>query len=465
MKRSLCLLVLLVVLGRAASVQAAEFADLGRLEFPNSGSPQAQETFLRAMMLLHSFEYADAREAFQEAQQVDGDFAMAYWGEAMTHNHPLWRQTEPAMALAALEGYAATAEARSRKAPTERERDYLATLEILYGDGDKLERDLAYSDAMRRLSEKYPEDLEAASLYALSILGTAQGQRDFRIYMRAAAVVEEVFEANPRHPGAVHYLIHSYDDPVHAPLGLRAARVYAEIAPAASHAQHMISHIFVALGAWDEVVSSNVKSFEVSEERARRKGLPVWQRNHHALHWLQYAYLQQGRYELARQQMQIIESDAREGKRRNSRWYFASMRSAYMIHTGKDWPAPEDIDLVDIGITGVAANHFATGFAAWRAGDEKALSGALSALRTHVKSARDREVDDTYQGDSPSDFTIGRHRIRRCHVVVDRISKYCRVARTSPVSARRAPCHRGMSAPREAGAAARARCRGHRSAR
>ena len=94
---------------------------------------------------------------------------------------------------------------------------------------------------MRKLSERYPDDLEAASFYALSILGTAQGERDFRIYMRAAAVVEEVFDRNPRHPGAVHYLIHSYDDPVHAPLGLRAARVYAEIAPAASHAQHMTS--------------------------------------------------------------------------------------------------------------------------------------------------------------------------------------------------------------------------------
>jgi len=406
MKKSLCLLVLLTIVG---SLQAAEFADLGRIEFPNSGSPEAQETFLRAMLMLHSFEYEDARVAFQETQEIDPDFALAYWGEAMTHNHPLWRQTEPAEARAALDGYAPTPEARAKKAPTERERAYLAPLEILYGEGDKLQRDLAYSEAMRKLSERYPDDLEAASFYALSILGTAQGERDFRIYMRAAAVVEEVFDRNPRHPGAVHYLIHSYDDPVHAPLGLRAARVYAEIAPAASHAQHMISHIFVALGAWDEVVSSNVKSFRVSEERSRRKGLPLWQRNHHALHWLHYAYLQQGRYELARKQMEIIENDARQGTRPRSGWYFASMRAATVIHTGKSWPAPEDIDLVDVGITGVAANQFATGFAAWHAGDEESLSAALGSLRTHLQSARDSgEDEDTYEGDSPSDFMVAR---------------------------------------------------------
>jgi tetratricopeptide (TPR) repeat protein len=406
MKKILCVLALSLA---ATMAGAAEFADLGRIEFPNSGKPEAQEPFLRAMLMLHSFEYEDAREAFQKVQEMDPDFALAYWGEAMTHNHPLWRQTDPEAARGALDGYAPSPEARAEKAPTERERGYLQAVELLYGEGDKLQRDLAYSDAMRRLSEQYPEDLEAASFYALSILGTAQGERDPRVYMRAGAVVEEVFDKNPRHPGAVHYLIHSYDDPVHAPLGLRAARVYAEIAPAATHAQHMISHIFVALGWWDEVVDANIKSFQVSEERARRKGLPTWKRNHHALHWLQYAYLQQGRYELARRQMEIIDQDARQGKTKDSRWYFTSMRAAYMLHTGNEWPVPDDIDVTTVGVTGVAANQFATGLAAWREKDVEGVKAALGSLRTHLKKAREAGEDsDAYQGDSPSDFVSAR---------------------------------------------------------
>ena len=180
-----------------------------------------------------------------------------------------------------------------------REKGYLAAVETLYGEGSKIDRDYDYSEAMRGLSERYPEDMEAKSFYALSVLGTTQGERDFSVFMRAGAIVEEVFAVNPRHPGAAHYLIHSYDDPVHAPLGLRAARVYAEIAPAASHAQHMISHIFVAMGDWENSVESNVKAWNVSVERAKRKNLDADAQNYHAHYWLMYSYLQLGQYEEA----------------------------------------------------------------------------------------------------------------------------------------------------------------------
>ena len=196
------LIVASLVISGAHQLGATEITDLGSLDFPNSGAPEAQQAFARGVLLLHSFEYEDAREAFQEASEIDPDFALAFWGEAMTHNHPLWRQQDRDAALEALAGYAATARERAEKAPTEREAAYLAALETLYGEGDKVSRDFAYSEAMRRLAETYPDDLEARAFYALSILGTTQGERDFRVFMRAGAVAEEVFAANPNHPGA-----------------------------------------------------------------------------------------------------------------------------------------------------------------------------------------------------------------------------------------------------------------------
>ena len=322
--------------------------ELGRISFPNSGAAAAQPSFVRGVLLLHSFEYEDALKAFKEAQSIDPGFALAYWGEAMTYNHPLWRQQDRKAALEALKRLGPTPADRLGQAPTEREKAYLRTIETLYSSmaatpASKVDRDRAYSEALRRLREAYPDDLEAASFYALSILGTAQGVRDFGIYMKAAAVVEEVFDRNPRHPGALHYLIHSYDDPVHAPLGLRAARIYAEVAPAATHAQHMISHIYVALGQWDEVISSNTKSFEVSEARLRRLGQPLYKRSHHALHWLQYGLLQQGRYEEALAKVRIMDQDAGAAASRDRNSYLAVMQAAQVVETGRAVPLSTEL--------------------------------------------------------------------------------------------------------------------------
>lgn len=274
--RTLFLLLLVALVPVAAQ-------DLGETEFANSGAPEAQEPFLRGLLLLHSFEYDDAREAFREARRLDPDFAMAAWGEAMTHNHPVWMQQDRDAARSALEGVDAMP-------ASARERAYLATLGVLYGDdGSKEDRDDAYAEAMRGLAEAYPDDLDAATFYALSILGTAHEGRDFTTYMKAAAVAEEVFDANPRHPGAAHYLIHAYDDPVHAPLGLRPARVYAEVAPAASHALHMPSHIYLALGMWADVERMNRRSYEAAKAGTDRRGLPLNGHGWHALWWWHYA--------------------------------------------------------------------------------------------------------------------------------------------------------------------------------
>ncbi|HVT94945.1 MAG TPA: hypothetical protein VHD76_18995 [Bryobacteraceae bacterium] len=307
--------------------------DLGEVNFRTSAGPAAQKQFLKGLLELHSFEYDDAREDFQAARATEPGFAMAYWGEAMTYNHPLWGEQDTTAARAALKKIPAGA----RMDP--RERLYVNAVRTLYGDGSQARRDAAYAEAMHGIYEKYPADADAACFYALSLLGATEGKRDTAVYMRAAAILEDVFKEHPRHPGAAHYLIHSYDDPEHAHLGLAAARVYASIAPAAEHAQHMPSHIFFALGMWDDAVASNETSWSVSEARVTRKKLGVEELGYHALSWLEYAYLQQGRYQDARRVLGIMEENARRSNATRVRGSMIFMRAAYLAETGQ-WTSP-----------------------------------------------------------------------------------------------------------------------------
>jgi tetratricopeptide (TPR) repeat protein len=368
-----------IVVGAIGEVQ-----DLGTISFPSSGDAGAQEAFVRGVLLLHSFEFEDSGEAFREAQEIDPDFALAYWGEAMSYNHPLWREQDREAALAALDRLAPTWEERLAKAPSGREKGYLSALAALYGEGGKAGRDAAYSQAMAELSASYPDDLEAKAFYALSILGTTQGERDFATFMRAAAVAEEVFEANPRHPGAAHYLIHSYDDPVHAPLGLRAARVYADIAPAAPHAQHMISHIYVALGRWADSIDANVESFAVSVERAERKGLGPDARNYHALHWLQYSRLQMGQLEAARALLEEMDGYAAESGSDRALWHQAAFRAAWAVEAGAR-ELPPGPDPAEMPFHAAVLEHFARGWTALGAGDLDAATVAAEGIRGAVE--------------------------------------------------------------------------------
>ena len=358
----------------AAVSGPASAQELGSTDFPTSGSAAAQPHFLKGALLLHSFEYPDAAEEFREAQRLDPGFAMAYWGEAMTYNHPLWMEQNRESAGKALERLAPTREARRAKAPTEREKMYLDAVETLYGDGEKEARDREYAAAMRRLHERFPDDLDAASLYALALVGTCERKRDPAVYMRAAAVAEEVFAKNPRHPGAAHYLIHCYDDPVHAPLGMRPARVYAKIAPAAVHALHMPSHIFFASGMWEEAAASNEQSWAASVERAKRKSLTAADHSFHALTWLQYAYLQLGRRADARRTLALMETDAKEGGGMTGESLDA-MRAVWVVETG-DCSAPPRAEATR------ARDRFARGVCALAGGDAAAARRELDAMKT-----------------------------------------------------------------------------------
>jgi hypothetical protein len=283
----------LALAGRAS----AQAPGVGQVAFPNSGSPAAQQDFLTGLAQLHNFEYGPAAELFRKAQQRDPEFAMAYWGEAMTHNHAVWMEQDLTAARAVLQKLGPTADARLAKAKTEREKDYLRAVETLYGEGDKKARDFLYAEAMDGIRRKYPDDVEAAAFTALALLGTSHAGRDFAIYMRAAAILEPLFPSHQKHPGIAHYLIHSYDDPIHAPLGLRAAREYSTIAPDAAHAQHMCSHIFVAMGMWDDVVEANEAAVKITGNIAAPNRPPA--SCGHYPFWLTYGYLQQGRIEAA----------------------------------------------------------------------------------------------------------------------------------------------------------------------
>lgn len=354
--------------------------NLGSIDFPTSGSAAAQPHFIKGVLLMHSFEYDDAREAFVEAQKADPAFAMAYWGEAMTFNHPVWQRSSPELAKAALARLAPTAEARRAKAPTEKEKDWLGAVERLYGAGDKPARDFGYADAMKRMYEKYPNDDEVKSFYALAILGTSHGGRDVAIYMRAAALVEQVYAKNPQHPGAAHYLIHAYDDPVHAPLGLRFADAYSRIAPAASHALHMPSHVYFAMGMWDEASAINERSVKAADARRDEKKLDVDARGFHALLWLVYSYAQQGRYDAARGVMAQLEAAAKESGSERTRSHLALARAAWLIETRKWGDAKAPVISKNLPKDAAIAELFAIGFAAIRSGNRPVGAAALQQM-------------------------------------------------------------------------------------
>lgn len=329
--------------------------NMGVISFENSGATAAQADFIKGLAALHNFQYPLAAQLFQRAQAADPEFALAYWGEAMSHDHPVWHEQDLAAARAALAKLGATPEARAARAKTPREKAYLGAVEILFGEGDKKDRDRRYALAMEQLYAKYPDDVDATCFYALALLGTSSSGRDVPTYMRAAALMEEVFERNPQHPGAAHYLIHSVDDSVHAPLGLRAANSYAKIAPGSPHAQHMTSHIYLALGMWDETAAANERTINLINEamRARNKDARPLGCGH-PVTWLAYAYLQQGRFADAHRLVDGCGEEMRThpsmpehemgpqsaiDSDNSSAASFAVMRSRYLIDSA-DWSGP-----------------------------------------------------------------------------------------------------------------------------
>ncbi len=367
---------------------------VGEVAFANSGSAAAQGAFRRGLALLHNFEYPDAAEQFRQAERADPGFAMAFWGEAMTYNHAVWMQQDAAAARAALARLGETPEARLAKAPTERERDYLRAVEVLYGSGGKEERDIRYADAMAAVHGRYPDDVDATAFYALALLGTAHHGRDFATYMRAAALLEEVLPTHLHHPGVLHYLIHCYDDPIHAPLGLRAARLYGGVAPDAGHALHMTSHIFIALGEWDEVIAANERAMQVVNHHRSDHGDHSLGCGHY-VSWLAYAYLQEHRTDAAERELAACRRQAVAEMTKpaapaapldadySAIGSFAEMRLVHSVETGR-W---------DAGDTLAPPESFAAARFALAYGEALAAAGGeLPALHAAAERLRERQT-------------------------------------------------------------------------
>jgi tetratricopeptide (TPR) repeat protein len=252
--------------------------------------------------------YEDAIDAFRAAQKADPSFALAYWGEAMSFSQPLWFFEEVPKARAALATLAPTPEARIAKAGTTREQGFLRAAEALFGSGDTAARHQAYAGVMSKLAADHPSDDEAQTFYALALLATLpRGDEALPIRQRAGAIAETVFKRNPNHPGAAHYLLHAYDHGSLAGRALPAARAYAKIAPAASHALHMPAHTFLQLGFWDEAAASDEASWNASIAWAKRRGLPITSRDYHSLTWLQYEWTQQGRFSKTREALALVD--------------------------------------------------------------------------------------------------------------------------------------------------------------
>ena len=375
--------------------QAHAQQNYGTTEFQASGSKEAHEVFLEGLLQLHNFEYEDARATFRDVQGIDPDFVMAYWGEALTHEHPLWNEHDLDASRAALAKLGATPQQRLARAPTEREKAYLRAADIMFGEGSQEERELRYSAALDAIHREYPEDLDAAALYALSLLATSHGGRDFSIYMRAGAVTEEILDKNPRHPGALHYNIHSFDDPIHAPLGLRAAEVYAEVAPSAIHALHMGSHIYFALGMWEKGSERNARSFEAAVARQESPDGPFGGSTYHVLTWLVYSLTQEGKREEAREKLALIEDQVERFGGASHRQNFVAGRAAYVVNTQEleGHVAQVRVDYEGLNPFSIATDQYVRGIVALRRGDRVKARKALEGIGgSEARTSRERRA-------------------------------------------------------------------------
>ncbi len=303
----------LTAFGAETSVvpEPGDLRTAGTVDFPVSCSPAVRPEFLRGVALLHSFFYEEARRIFTEVAAKDPTCAMAQWGIGMTWWHPIWT---PPTSEEMKAGKAAADKAMAIKTGTERERGFITALNTYYNTPDSpttgevgqschgpvgpRDRVIAYENAMRKLYDKYPDDVEVQTFYALAVLAVGYAtptDTTLANQLRAAAILEKLWKTNPQHPGVAHYLIHSYDYPAFAERGLAAARSYGSIAPWVPHALHMPSHIFTRLGMWEDSIAANRSSSKASRAYAKMRHRDATEAEElHALDYMAYSYLQEG---------------------------------------------------------------------------------------------------------------------------------------------------------------------------
>ena len=360
-------------------------AALGTVNFPVSCTPEAQRRFNAAASLLYSFYWEKVDAAVAGVLEADPDCAMAYWAKAVASlDNALGSPPSPQKER---EGWAAAQKARQLSAPTPRERDYVAAVEAVFRDHETVpfkQRAAAYEKALEQLYLRYPEDSEAAVLYAFWLQVTAdRNDQTYAQQLKSAKILEKVYAAQPQHPGAAHFLIHAYDFPAIAEHGLNAARHYASIAPDAPHALHMPSHIFSRVGQWQESIDTNARSRAVSKQDRDA---------YHALDYMVYASLQLARDEQVRQWADFVANAPKPNEETRQVAYAAAAVPARFALERGQWeqaaslalhPAPADFDWKPFP-EGEAVNAYARGLGAARngnAGAAKAETARLAGLR------------------------------------------------------------------------------------
>ena len=345
--RSAALAAALLACGTASGhVQQQAGHALGTVHFPISCSQEAQTEFDRAIALLHHMTYPQAREAFERVAAIDAHCAMAHWGIATTLFQPLW-PTRPRPAELQ-RGWDAVQQAKALEPPTERERLFIAAAEAFFLDpasSDYWLRIRRWEQASEKLYAALPDDPEAAAFYALALLATAPSNAISREHAdRAAVILLRVYEQNPDHPGAMHYLVHSNDVPGRERKLLEITRKYEAAAPNNPHALHMPTHIYTRLGDWDGVIRGNLRAADAAlKYPAGDHGEFVWDEFPHAIEYLVYAYLQKGDTANAAAQLQRLRTTARLEPTFKTAFHLASTQARYALER-RDWSAAASIE-------------------------------------------------------------------------------------------------------------------------
>ena len=388
MKTTLAVAVMLSAsLAQPAHAQAN--ADkLGSVNFETSCKPEAQKLFNQGMLYQHSFWYRASQNVFEDVLKADPQCGIAYWGIALSM---LWNPHVPTPAKNLADGSIMIAKGRSVGAATQRERDYLEALGVMYADSDKVDhrtRVVAYAKAMEQLAQRYPNDDEAQIHYALALNTSASAtDKTYANQVKGAAILEPISERQPQHPGVAHYLIHLYDYPSIAEKGLDAARRYAKIAPAAAHAQHMPSHIFTRVGYWDESIASNIQAARAA------KDAKDFHDQLHSMDYQVYANLQLGRD--AKAKALIDEMSGITGFTETylvGPYALAASPARYALERG-DWKAAAELPVRPSPLAHVQAiTHFARALGAARSGNPDAAKAditRLGELRDRLRDAKD----------------------------------------------------------------------------
>jgi tetratricopeptide (TPR) repeat protein len=362
---------------------AISASDIGEVRFSTTCSADAAKSVETGVALLHSFWYSEAERTFRRAIQSDRQCAMAYWGVAMSQYYPLW--PTPLTPERLHIGSEAIAAARNVTAGSPREHAYVDALSAFYEQpaGTSVhDRAVKYESAMAALTAQYPDDDEAAIFYALALNGAAlPTDKTYARQKQAAAILNRLLPAHPHHPGIIHYLIHSNDTPELAPLALDAARTYAKIAPSVPHAQHMPSHIFTRLGLWDESVASNLQAAKAAREHHEVD------EQLHAMDYLEYAYLQLGRFADAKRVIAEMRALPLQQQPDTKITYaIAAIPARYALER-HDWRAAAALMPATGGNPRTAAlTQFAIGIGSARSGDVAAAKRAENALTGYVDS-------------------------------------------------------------------------------